>query len=89
MRVKNDYIFRQVADEYLLIPVGAAALTTKGLIGLSESAYLLYEKLKTSCSKQDLIQAILAEYDVDTITAEADVDAFLAHMRKLNMLEED
>lgn len=89
MKISPNYIFRQIADEYILIPVGEAALTVKGMISLSESGYLLYQKLQSSCTRENLIDALRAEYDVDLATAGQDVDAFLYKMRALNMLEED
>ena len=37
MKVSNQFIMRTIADEHLLIPVGEAAISVKGLIALSES----------------------------------------------------
>lgn len=88
MRVKKNFIFRKIADEYLLIPTGEAAMTTKGLIALSESGSLLYQKLQSECTREDLISALTAEYDVSESVAGVDVDAFLDQMRQLNMLLE-
>lgn len=88
MRVKKNFIFRKIADEYLLIPTGEAAMTTKGLIALSESGSLLYQKLQSECTREDLISALTAEYDVSESVAGVDVDAFLDQMRQLNMLME-
>ena len=42
----GQFILRSVAGENLLIPVGEAANQTKGLIVLSESGVLLFEKIK-------------------------------------------
>lgn len=88
MKVSDQFILRTIADENLLIPVGEAALTVKGLIALSESGLLLYEKLKSGCERADLVHALLAEYDVSAEEAEADTDAFLAQLRNLNILVE-
>lgn len=89
MKVSNQFILRTIADEYLLIPTGEAAMNVKGLISLSESGYLLYEKLKDECSKEDLVQALKDEYEVDESTAVQDVEMFLQQMRQLKMLEEE
>lgn len=89
MKVSKNFIFRNIADEHLLIPTGEAALSVKGLIALSESGSLLYQKLLESCTREDLVAALMAEYEVDEATAGADVDAFLEQMRQLNMLVED
>ena len=89
MKVSKDFILRNIADEYLLIPTGKAALNVKGLIALSESGVLLYEKLQNECSREELLNALLAEYEVSEAEAAEDVDAFLAQMRELGMLLED
>lgn len=89
MRISDQYMLRQVADEYLVIPVGEAALKVKGLIGLSESGSLLYRKLQGGCSEEELVRALLAEYDIDPETARADTGEFLDQMRRMGILIED
>ena len=89
MKVSNEFILRSIAGEHLLIPTGEAALQVKGLIALSESGLLLYEKLKDGCEKSELIAGLLAEYEVTAEEAEADTDAFLDQLRQLNMLVEE
>ena len=89
MRISDQYMLRQVADEYLVIPVGEAALKVKGLIGLSESGSLLYRRLQSGCTEEDLVSALLAEYDIDAQTARADTRGFLEQMRRMGILIEE
>lgn len=89
MRVSDQFILRTIADEHLLIPVGQAAIHVKGLIALSESGALLYNRLKDGCSREDLVAALTEEYDVSAEEAGRDTDAFLDQMRSLKMLLED
>ena len=89
MRISDQFMLRQVADEYLVIPVGEAALRIKGLIALSESGALLYRRLQSGCTEAELTDTLLNEYDVEPQTARADVTAFLNQMRSLGILLED
>ena len=89
MKASNQFILRTIADEHLLIPVGEAALSVKGLIALSESGVILYNKLKNGCTRADLVAALMAEYEVSEEIASQDTDAFLNQMRQLGMLGED
>ncbi len=89
MKVSDQFILRTIADEHLLIPVGDAAIHVKGLIALSESGVLLYNRLKAGCAKDDLVAALTAEYEVSEDEAARDIDAFLDQMRQLNMLVVD
>ena len=87
MRVSKDLILREVAGEYILIPVGKAALEIHGMINLSESAVLLWKKLQEDCTEEELVQALLMEYDIDCETAAADVRELIEQMQKIGVLE--
>lgn len=89
MKVSDEFVLRQVADEFLLIPVGSAALRISGMISLTESGYLLYQQLQGGCSRDQLIRVLLDTYEVEAAEAAADVDAFLEKMRKLRILEDE
>lgn len=86
MKVKGDLILREIAGESILIPVGATALHIKGMINLTESGVLLWNRLQTECSEEDLVDAVVEEYDIDRETAANDVQAFLSQLRKLELL---
>ena len=87
MRVSKDLILREVAGEYILIPVGKAALEIHGMINLSESAVLLWKKLQEDCTEEELVQALLVEYDIDRETAAADVRELIEQMQKIGVIE--
>lgn len=89
MKVSDQFILRNIAGENLLIPTGSSAINVKGLILLSESGVLLYNKLHSGCTKEDLVAALTAEYDVSAEEAARDTEAFLDQMRQLQMLVED
>ena len=81
MRVSKELILREVAGENILIPVGKAALKIHGMICLTETAAFLFGKL------QELVDALLTEYDVDRETAAKDVREFVEQMESVGILE--
>lgn len=89
MKISDQFILRNVAGDNLLIPSGPSALDVKGLILLSESGMLLYNKIKNGCTKEDLVAALTAEYDVSEQEAFRDTEAFLEQMRQLHILLEE
>ena len=89
MKVSDQFILRNVAGDNLLIPTGQSALYVKGLILLSESGVLLYNKLKDGCTKEDLVAALTAEYEVSEQEAALDTEEFLEKMRQLHILLEE
>ena len=89
MKLKYDFAVREIVGEYVMVPLGKGALELSGMISTSETGALLVEALKQDVTREDLLQRILDEYDVDLPTANADLDEFLNQLRKLKILIED
>ena len=86
MKRKGELILREIAGEHILVPVGATALRIQGMINLTESGVLIWEKLSEECTEQELVDLLLEQYDIDRDTAQADVAGFLNQLRGLEML---
>ncbi len=86
MKASEEMILREIAGENILIPVGKTALKVHGMINLSESGLLLWKKLQSECTEEELVSAILSEYEVGQETAEADVKAFIHQMDEIGIL---
>lgn len=87
LKASDEMLLRNIAGEHILIPVGEAALKLHGMISLSESGLLLWNKLQEESSEEELIEAVLEEYDIDHETASADVQEFLNRLCELELLE--
>lgn len=87
MKLKYEFNVREIVGEYVLVPVGEAALNFGGMITTGEVGALLIDALKNDISRDELVSAVLAEYEVDAKTAEADVDEFLAKLTELGIVE--
>lgn len=87
MRARRNIEIRQIAGENLLIPVAENAGMINGLMVLSESGALLWDRLQQETDRQTLIDCLLAEYEVDEARASEDVDAFLRQLREAKLLE--
>ena len=87
VKASKDIMLREIAGEYLLIPVGPMAMKVHGMIGLTESGMLLWKKLQEDCTEAELIDSLLSEYEVDRETAAQDVRAFLEKMDQVGILE--
>lgn len=77
MKTKENFVIRQVADTWVVLPLGAATLNFDGMLTLNQSGVLLWQALEKGCSKEELTQVLLAEYDVSREEASADVQEFL------------
>lgn len=86
LKLKNGFILREVAGEIVVIPSGKE-LDLNMMITLNETGAFLWQRLETGCEKTALVAALLSEYDVDEVTAQSAVDAFIEKLREHGFLE--
>jgi hypothetical protein len=84
MKIKKELIRRELAGEIFLVPVGQTVYESNGLYAMTELGGFLWDLLPDAQDVDDLVKAVLAEYEVDEATARADIQEFL---KKLEMLE--
>lgn len=86
MKLKHEFVLREVAGETLLVPVGTSTLSLNGMLVLNGCGRFLWEQLPAAESEEALVAALLAEYEVDRETAVQDVQDFLSELRRLGIL---
>ncbi len=74
MQIKKDFTIQKVGGSYVAVAVGESSKNFHGMIRLNETGAFLWNLMaEKDCSEGDLVDAILAEYDVDRETVAADV----------------
>ena len=87
MKVKESFVLRQVADNWVVLPVGQASVDFNGMLSLNDSGALLWKVLEQGGDCESLADALCGEYEVDRATALADAEEFLALLDKAGCLE--
>ena len=73
MQINKDFTIQKVGASYVAVPVGETSKTFHGMVRLNETGAFLWEKMKKECTEADLVEALLAEYEVSREVAERDV----------------
>lgn len=87
MRIKSNFILKHIAGSYVVVPVRQRAVDFSGIVKMSESGAFLWRILEGGANRDQLIGCLLSEYEVDEITAAADVDRFIAQLSEADLLE--
>lgn len=77
MKLKDQFIVRQIAGTWIAVPIGERVAETKGLLSLSETGVFLWKLLQEDITFEELISALTDEFDVTGETAEKDISAFI------------
>lgn len=74
MRINPDFTIQKVGSAYVAVPVGEASKTFRCMLQLNQTAAFLWEKMSArDCTEEELVDALLGEYEIDRATAAADV----------------
>ena len=77
MKIGKEFVLREIAGDYIIIPTGKTVLEFNGLITVNEVGASIWKMLQEETSFEKLVQGILEEYDVEDSVARQDVQEFL------------
>lgn len=86
MRISEDFVMREIAGEYVIVPVGNTASNFVGLISTNEIGSIIFEALSNECTLEDLTKLIINQYEVETEVAERDISEFLQQLKDIQAL---
>ena len=87
MKLKDGFLLRNVAGQAVVLPAGGT-LDLNMMITLNETGAFLWERLQKETDEAALTAALLGEYDVDELTAQKSVAAFVQKLRDNGFLAE-
>lgn len=88
MQIKSDFTIQKVGNSYVAVAVGKTSKTFHSMIKLNETGAFLWNKLaERDMTEEELIEALLGEYDVDRETAERDVHTIVENLAAHGILQ--
>lgn len=86
MRISEEFILREVAGSYIVMPYGEKAVDFNSMITLNDTGAFLWRQLENEKTKRELVAALTGEYDVTEERASGDVDRFLSKLEDARIL---
>ena len=77
MKLNENFALRQVADFWVVLPLGEKTLEFSGMINLNDTGAMLWQILEAGAEKEDLVKALTKEYDVSEQQALTDIEEFI------------
>ena len=91
MRFTKNFELVDVANEYMIIPVGETADTFKGLVVLNEASGYLLSHMRTDgndISFDELVECLQSRYPISYEQASRDIAELLEKLLKFGILSE-
>ena len=86
MKIKGNYILRQIAGSWTAIAIGEGSADAKGVMSLNDTGALLWKALEQECDMEQLAQVLVQEYGLDLEQATADAAEFVEKLQKLDCI---
>ena len=85
--IDPGYAVREIAGEYIAVPVDVSSAAPPQTVLLNETGYFLWTLLQQETTYKNLIHRMTDEFEVSADEAEKDIDEFLSCLEKYNLLE--
>ena len=88
MKLKANLVLRQIATNWVVLPLAERTLDFSGILTLNDSGKMLWQLLENGCEAADMVAALMAEYEVTEEVAKADVEKFLQKLQAAGCIED-
>ena len=87
MQIKKDFTIQKVGNSYIAVAGGEPSKPFHGMVRLNETGAFLWKKMSEGdVTVDELVDALLSEYEVDRETAAHDVEQLVAQFRESGIL---
>ena len=86
MKIKDSFVLRNIAGINTVISIDASS-GFDGMITLNETGVFMWNILKDGTTLEELIDAVIKEYDIDKETATKDTTDFVEKLKSINVFE--
>ena len=86
MIIKKELIKREIAGDTILVPVGKTIYDSNGLFVMNELGSFIWDLLPNVETEEEILRAVLAEYEVSQEEAAKDIAEFMDKLKQLDII---
>lgn len=86
MKIKDCFVLRNIAGINTIISSDASS-KFEGMITLNDTGVFMWNILKNGATKEELVDKVINEYEIDRETASNDIDGFLEKLKSIDVFE--
>lgn len=88
MKLKGEFVQREIAGEVILVPVGQTALEFNGIITLNQTGVEIWKGIREEKNREQILEQLLEQFEVSRETAQADMETFLQYLNENGLIEQ-
>ena len=89
MKLKKGFKLKVVSGEYTVVPDRRINKSFTNLIVFNDTAVFLWNLIsEREVTKQEMLEALLEEFDISTVLALGNIDVFVKTLKENEIIEE-
>lgn len=92
MKLSSEFMLKEIADTYVLIPIGQNIVACKNLLKLNETGAFIMQQIEKGTTYDELLDALVKEYEAEEDEVDilrTDLDKFLGQAKEINAIVEE
>lgn len=86
MKIKKEFMLRNICGEEALVPVGETAKSFKGIIKVNDIGSFIWNNLANSKNEHEIVSEVVENYGLDAIEAKKDVRDFIEYLKNVDII---
>ena len=86
MKLKYEFIIREVGDRYVAVAVGDNAEEFHGIIRMNKSGKIMMELLKSEITEAGLLTKLMEQYEGTEEFFKGEIDKFVGGLRNAGVI---
>ncbi|MCQ2422772.1 MAG: PqqD family protein [Lachnospiraceae bacterium] len=86
MKLKYEFIIREVGDRYVAVAVGDNAEEFHGIIRMNKSGKIMMELLKNEITETDLLTKLMEQYEGTEEFFKGEINKFVGGLRNAGVI---
>ena len=87
MKIQSGFILRKVGTDHVVVAVGEASKSFRGMIKLNDSAAFIWQQIEAGKDLDGIVAAMQEVYDVDDQTARKSALSLIDMMKENGILQ--
>ena len=88
MKIKEGFVLREVANQAIVIAIGKASESFKGMIKMNQTSKDIWNYIQKGLDVEDIVLEMKKKYDADETVIRKDVLYIISVLRENNILED-
>lgn len=86
MKLNQEFVLREIAGDYILIPIASADDVFNGVITLNDTGAFIWKQIEDGKNIEDIVNALQNEYEVTGEIAKRDIQKLCDNFKKLGIM---